>query len=174
MSSVATESLEMQERIMAFCKDGVTFGSLQRALPFVLLSKECPLTRLAGKQTAITLSAKQLEVLHNNDRVNYVYGPAGSGKSYTAALLCQMYGRDKSVYICTTMAFVEYLKFSGYKGTLIQGDEDLVREIKDGTFSDKQCIIIDDSHNFGCTKSSLKKTVQAYEGQQSHITLLVC
>ncbi len=25
-----------------------------------------------------------------------------SGKSYTATLLCQMYGRDNSVYICTT------------------------------------------------------------------------
>ncbi len=151
------ESLEMQNNIKDFRKDGVNFESLQRALALVILSKESPLQRPVGKQTSITLSLQQLEVLRNNARVNYVCGPAGSGKSYTAALLCQMHGRNKSAYICTTTAFVEYLKFSGYKGTLVQGDDDLVKEIKDGTFNNKKCIIIDDSHNFACTKLSLRK-----------------
>ena len=98
-----------------------------------------------------------MKVLLYRHKVNYVCGPAGSGKSYTATLLCQMYGRDNSVYICTTPEFVGYLKFSGYTGTLVQQDQDLLREIKGGTFESKQCIIIDDSHNFTCTKSSMKK-----------------
>ncbi len=156
VSSAVRESLEMQNHVWVICNDRVKFESLQRALALVILSKETPLKRPVGSQTAITLSVQQLEVLHNKDRVNYVSGPAGSGKSYTAALLCQMYGRDNSVYLCTTREFAEYLNFSGYKGTLVQRDQDLLKEIKVGTFRNKTCIIIDDSHNFSCTKSSMK------------------
>ncbi len=157
VSSAITESLEMQMCIWKLCTDGVKFESLQKAVAWIILLKESPLKRSIGKQTAITLSEQQVQVLHSNHRVNYVSGPAGSGKSYTAALLCQMYGRENSVYICTTEAFVGYLKFSGYNGTLVQKDQDLLREIKGGTFKSKQCIVIDDSHNFTCTKSSMKK-----------------
>ncbi len=151
------ESLEMQSHILGFCEDGVIFESLQKALAMVILSKESPLKRPVGSETAITLSSQQAEVLFNRGRVNYVCGPAGSGKSFTAAFLCNLYGKDNSVYICTTMEFVEYLKPSGYRGTLVQRDEDLVREIQDGTFKNKNCVVIDDSHNFACSKSSVKE-----------------
>ncbi len=158
VNSAVKESLDMQSHIRGFCNEKrVNFETLQRALALVILSKESPLKRPVGNQTTITLSIQQVEVLSNEERVNYVCGPTGSGKSYTAALLCQMYGKDKCVYICTTVEFMEYLKFSGYNGTLIQKDQDLVREIKSGTFKDKTCIIIDDSHNFSCRKSSMKK-----------------
>ncbi len=131
----------------------------------VMLSKDSPLKRSAGNQTAITLSLQQFEMellLKDtaNCKVKYVSGPCGSGKSYTAALLCQMHVTENSVYICTTKEYCEYLKFSGYKGTVVQRDEDLLREIKVGTFKNKTCIIIDDSHNFACTKSSMKKLFQ--------------
>ncbi len=155
--TVMKESLEMQSHIWAFCNDRVKFESLQRALALVILSKESPLRRPIGTQTAITLSIQQVEVLHNKDRVIYASGPAGSGKLYTAALLCQMYGKDNSVYICTTREFAEYLNISGYQGTVVQRDQDLLRHIKAGTFRNKACIIIDDSHNFSCTRSSMKK-----------------
>ncbi len=157
VSSAVKELLEMETHISAFCKDGVKFESLQRALALVILSKESPLKRPVGNQTTISLSTQQVQVLSSKDRVNYISGPAGSGKSYTASLLCQMYGRTDCVYICTTLEFVEYLKFSGYKGTLIQKDQDLFREIQRGTFKNKTCVIIDDSHNFACKKSSMTK-----------------
>ncbi len=151
------ESLEMQRKRLIFCDDGVDFESLRAALATVILSKESPLKRPVGDQTSITLSEQQAEVLFNKDKVIYVSGAAGSGKSYTAALLCKLYGPDKSVYICTTNEFLEYLRFSGYEGTLVQRDQDLLREIKDGTFKNKTCVVIDDSHNFTCTKASMRK-----------------
>ncbi len=147
----------MQCQILRVCGDEVNFESLQRAIAMLILSKESPLKRPVGEQTAITLSKEQLEVLFNNKRVNYVSGPAGSGKSYTAAFLYRQYGRSNSVYISTTLEFVRYLEFSGYEGTLIRTDQDLLREIRNDTFKNKTCIIIDDSHNFACSKRSVKK-----------------
>ncbi len=166
LSSEMAESLEMQKYIWNFCHHGIKFESLQRGLAWIVLSKESPLKGPVGKQTSITLSAQQVGVLFNKYRVNYISGPAGSGKSYTAALLCQMYGKDNSVYICTTTEFLEYLKYSGYPGILVQKDKHLVREIKIGTFQNKQCIIIDDSHNFACTKLSMKKLFKLLNGNR--------
>ena len=157
VSSIITESLEMQSNIWNICSDGVKFETMQRALAVIILSKDSSLKRSIAKQTAKTLSEQQVEVLYNNHRVNYVTGEVGSGKSYTAALLCQMYGRDNGVYICTTNSLLKSLEFAGYKGILVRRDQDLLKEIKRGTFGRKQCIIIDDSHNFTCTKSSMKK-----------------
>ncbi len=151
------ESLEMQGELWRVCDDPVNFESLRKVLAMVILSKESPLKRQVGDQITITLSQQQAELLLYNGRVNYVTGPAGSGKSYTAAFIYKMYGRDNSVYICTTKEFVEYLKFCGYVGTLVQSDRDLLGEIRDGAFQNKTCIIIDDCHNLACTKSSMKK-----------------
>ncbi len=153
---VAGKSSEMQNQILRFCDNEVNFELLQRALALIILSKTSPLRKPVGDETVITLSTQQLEVLCNKKRVNYVSGAAGSGKSYTATLLYNMYGRDNTVYISTTMEFAKYLEFSGYKGTLIQTDKDLLRKIRNGTFKNKTCIIVDDSHNFACTKLSMK------------------
>ncbi len=151
------ESLEIQGELRRVYNDPVNFDSLQKARAMVILSKESPLKRHVGDQTTITLSAQQAELLLYNGWVNYVTGPAGSGKSYTAAFVYKMYGRDNSVYICTTKEFVEYLRFCGYVGTLVQSDRDLLREIRNGAFKNKTCVIIDDSHNLACTKLSMKK-----------------
>ncbi len=43
------------------------------------------------------------------------------------------------------------------KGTLIQCDNDFVTEIKMGTFENKTCIVIDDSHNLACSESSFNE-----------------
>ncbi len=135
----------------------IDFKALQHALAMVILCRECPLKRCLGDEVSIVLSEQQAEALMGKGKANYIEGPAGSGKSYTAALLCQQYDKDKSVYICSTQEFVEFLKMNGYKGTLVQNDQDLLREINQGTFQQKSCIVIDDSHNFSCTKNSLKK-----------------
>ncbi len=151
------ESQEIQTCLYHINQDGVDFTSLQWALTNLILSKESPLKRCVGDHTSITLSVQQLEVLMHKAKVNYITGPAGSGKSYTAASLCKMYGKQNSVYICTTKEFLEYLKFNGYIGTLVLDDQDLLREIKSGTFENKKCVIIDDCHKFACTRTSMKK-----------------
>ena len=153
----ADEIFERQNDILPFCDEAVNFESLQRALALVILSKESPLKRHVGDRTTIALSAEQAELLLKHDKVNYVAGPAGSGKSWTASCLYNLYGKDNSVYVCTTPEFVQYLNFSGYTGTLIESDQDLLREIKSGTFKNKTCVIIDDSHNFTCSKASMEK-----------------
>ncbi len=137
--------------------DTVKFAAVQRALAMVVLSKESPLKSCLGDHSSIILSAQQAEVLMLKAKVNYVSGPAGSGKSFTAACLYRMYGKERSVYICTTKEFVKYLEFNGCGGTLVLNDEDLLKEIQNGTFDNKACVIIDDCHNFTCTRTSLKK-----------------
>ncbi len=157
VSLILSESREIQAYLNHMYQDGVDFTLLQRALTKLILSKESPLKRCIGDHTSITLSVQQAEVLMHKAKVNYIMGPAGSGKSYTGASLCKMYGKDRSVYICTTKQFLEYLKFNGYIGTLVLGDQDLSREIKSGTFENKMCVVIDDCHNFTCTRKSMKE-----------------
>ncbi len=152
-----SECQEVQAHLDHMYQDTASFELLQRTLTKIILSKESPLKRCVGDRTSITLSAQQLAVLMRKAKVNYITGPAGSGKSYTGASLCKMYGKERSVYICTTTEFLEYLKFNGCTGILVRCDQDLFREIKSGTFDNKVCIVIDDCHKFTCTKKSMKK-----------------
>ncbi len=155
------ESQEIQEHLQLHLRDQpLNFGSLQRALGKLILSKESPLKRCVDDHTTVELSAQQAEVLMHKAKVNYVSGPAGSGKSWTAVCLYRMYGKERSVYICTTRQFLEYLKFNECTGTLVKSDQDLLNEIQRGTFSDKICVIIDDCHNFTCTSKSMKELFQ--------------
>ncbi len=167
-----SESEDIQSHLCDMYHDPVDFELLQRALVKLILSKESPLKRCVGEHTSITLSAQQAEVLKDKEKVNYITGPAGSGKSYTAAFLYKLYGKERSVYICTTKAFLEYLKFNECTGTLVLGDEDLLREIKIGTFENKICVIIDDCHNFKCTKNSLKDLFHILK-KNVHMSLFV-
>ncbi len=152
-----SECQEIQEHLHDMCQNGVDVSLLQRTLTKLILSKESPLKRCVGEHTSITLSAQQAEVLMHRAKVNYITGPAGSGKSYTAVSLYKMYGKERSVYICTTKEFVEYLKFNGCAGTLMCCDQDLLKEIESGTFDNKICVVIDDCHKLMCTKKSMKK-----------------
>ncbi len=153
------ESSKMQEHLHDFYyfNNDIDFTTLQRALAGVILSRESPLTRCASEQTSILFSAKQAKAQLNSAKVNYTSGPAGCGKSWIAAEIYRQHGAEKSVYICTTEPFRDFLRFNGYRGTLIQHDHDLINEILEGNFNNKTCIIIDDSHNFLCAKSSMKE-----------------
>ena len=151
------ECQDVQRHIHHMCCEGVDFACIQQAVAKLILSKESPLKQCAGDQTSIFLTLQQAKVLMNKAKVNYITGPAGSGESYTGTFLYKMYGKERSVYICTTKEFREYLIFNRYAGTLVLDDQDLVREIKNGTFNRKICIIIDDCHKFKCTRKSMKK-----------------
>ncbi len=158
--SALEETQTMQRHLSHFYEGEVQLNSLKLALAMVVLSRESPLKRSVADHTSIVLSEQQAEVLMHKAKVNYISGPAGSGKSWTASCLYKMYGKHKSVYMCTTKAFVAYLASNDCVGTLVRCDQDLLKQIEDGTFSSKTCVIIDDSHNFLCTKSSLKKLFQ--------------
>ncbi len=156
--SLEAQSAEMQTHLHHFsCKKMVNFVTLQRALAVVILSRESPLTRCAADQASIMLSAKQAEALMGRGKVNYIEGCPGSGKSWVAVELHRMHGEENSVYVCTTEPFLEFLRFNGVSGTLIHSDNDLIAEINKGTFQNKTCIVIDDSHNFSCSLSSVKE-----------------
>ncbi len=151
------ESERMQKYLYGFCQEGVNLDFLQRSLTKLILCKESPLKRCVGDYATITLSEQQAEVLMNKAKVNYITGPAGSGKSWTAVCLYKMYGKEKSVYICTTKEFLEFLKYNECIGTLVLNDMDLLNEIRSRTFENKICVIIDDAHNFMCTRASMKE-----------------
>ncbi len=158
LTSAEAESEEMQNHLDRFtCNKSVNFKALQRALATVILSRESPLTRCVSDQASILLSAKQAEVLMHRGKVNYIQGSAGSGKSWIAVELYRMHGGDNSVYICTTETFLEFLRYNKVSGTLIHSHRDLITEIRTGTFDNKTCIIIDDSHNFSCSESSMEQ-----------------
>ncbi len=155
-TSLEAESEQMQNCLLHIFPKDNDFKIVQRALAAVILSRESRLSRCAADQTSILLSARQAEVLMHRAKVNYISGAAGSGKSWIAAEVYRMHGRNRSVYICTTGAFVQFLEFNGHRGTLIKCDMDLMAEIEKGTFWNKTCIIIDDSHNLSCSKTSMK------------------
>ncbi len=162
-----SECQNINEHLCDLYQDGIDFVSLQRVLTKLILSKESPLKRRLGEHTSITLSVQQAEVLMHKAKVTYIAGPAGSGKSYTAASLYNMYGAKSSVYICTTNEFMAYLKFNGCTGTLVLGDQDLLREIKSGTFENKLCVIIDDCHKFTCTRKSMSKLFEVLKKKRN-------
>ncbi len=151
------ECQEVQKHLRHMFHRGVDFVCLQQAVARLILSKESPLKRCVGDHTSIMLTVQQAEVLMHKAKVNYITGPAGSGKSYTGTFIYKMYGKKKSVYICTTKEFLHYLKFNGCTGSLVLGDQDLLREIENGTFDNKICVVIDDCHKLECTRKSMKK-----------------
>ncbi len=154
---VLSETQETPKTSLNLANETIDFVTLQQALAMVILSKESPLKRCADDHTSIMLSSQQAEVLMHKEKVNYICGPAGSGKSLTAICLYKMYGKDHSVYICTTKEYMEFLKFNECTGTRVSCDQELLVEIKRGNFENKTCIIIDDCHNFTCSRASLGK-----------------
>ncbi len=151
------ESAEMQDHLHSFSRNSFNFKTLQEALARVILLRESPLRRCASDQASIHLSAAQAQTLMKRAKVNYIPGAAGCGKSYVATELYKLHGAKHCVYICTTESFLKYLEFNGFSGTLIQCDHDLITAIDRGTFQEKTCIIIDDCHNFSCSKTSMEK-----------------
>ncbi len=133
------------------------FKSLQNAIARTILDQKTCLNTRIGEQLSVTLSMQQAIVMIKEVQVNYISGPAGSGKSLIALQLYRRYGRRSSVYICTSSPFMEYLKFNGCEGLLVHDDDHLCKHIDDGKFQNKTCVIIDDSHNLGCSRTSLKK-----------------
>ncbi len=155
--TILNSSVELQTMVSNFCHENDKFESLQKAIGLSMLFKESSMKCCIGDQLSVVLSDQQAQALLQQVQVNYICGPAGSGKSLIALQVYKSHGREESVYICTTLPFVRFLEFNGCEGLLIQNDSQLLDHIRQGTFKDKACVIIDDSHNLTCSKRSLKK-----------------
>ncbi len=158
--AILNTSAELQNIVSDFCHENGKFESLQKAIVFTMLFKESSMKCCIGDQLSVVLSDQQAQALLQQVQVNYICGPAGSGKSLIALHVYKSHGSEESVYICTTLPFVRFLEFNGCEGSLIQNDEQMLDHIRKGTFKDKTCVIIDDSHNLKCSKRSLKKLFQ--------------
>ncbi len=134
-----------------------SFKCLQTSIALLLLSKESLMKTCIGNQLSLKLSMKQARAIIKGAKVNYITGPAGSGKTLCGISLYRTYGGDCSIYICTTVPLLQYLKYNECIGTLIRSDEDLCHHIAHGTFRNIKCVVIDDSHNLTCTRCSLEK-----------------
>ncbi len=133
------------------------FGTLQRGIALLLLAKESHIKNCAGDQIGVKLSAKQAMTLLNRKRVTYISAAPGTGKTFCGISLYREFGKDYSVYMCTTQPLLQYVRYNGCEGTLVLNDEDLCRNIDIGTFDNKKCVIIDESHQLRCSKVSLEK-----------------
>ena len=169
---ILEEFQKMQNKRSQVCPNTGKFETLQRAIASMLLSKESSLKRCIGDQVSVTLSKEQSKLLMKDVQVNYVMGPAGSGKSLVAMSLYRMNGPGQSVYICTTEPFLEYLRYNGCVGTLVKCDHDLCWEIEKGAFNNTNCVIIDDSHNLNCTMKSLEELFKVLH-KNRYMTLFV-
>ncbi len=133
------------------------FELLRRSIALLVLSKESIIKTCVGNQMSLKLSAKQAQVLLKHTRVNCIAGPPGSGKTLCGWSVYREFGRKESVYICPSQSLIGYLRHNGCDAILVENDHDLSQHIDRGTFENKKCVVINESHHLKCTRASLKK-----------------
>ncbi len=136
-----------------------TFEAVRRCIALLLLSQTSPVKTCAGNQMSVKFSAKQAQTLLEikSRKVSYVSCPPGTGKTLCGLALYREFGKDHSVYLCPTEPLSRYLRHNGCEAKLVRDDEELDSQIKDGTFKNKTCVIIDESHRLRCSKAGLGK-----------------
>ncbi len=148
------------------------FDELKRGLALLLLSRESSIRNCVGDAMSVRLSAVQAQTLLQRQRVTYVSSPPGTGKTLCGISLYREYGRERAVYICTIQPLLQYLRYNGCDGTLVHSDQDLNDHIEQGTFKNKQCVIIDESHQLRCSKSCLEKLFWIVEKKRMYLFVL--
>ncbi len=133
------------------------FHALQHSIALLLLSKQTSVSNCIGEQMSLALSAKQVKTLVDRKKVTYISSPPGTGKTLCGISLYREYGKQGSVYICPTQPLIQYLRYNGCDAILVQTDKDLCSHIEHGTFANKKCVVIDESHHLQCTRESWKK-----------------
>ncbi len=141
-----------QDSLCYLFLDENTFDVVKRGIARLLLSQKSHINNCAGEQLSVKLSANQAQTLLKikKNRVSYVSSAPGTGKTLCALALYEDFGKELSVYICPTEPLLQYLTYNGCEATLVKNDGDLYRGIKQGTFDNKKCVIIDESHHLRC------------------------
>ncbi len=130
---------------------------LQQCIASLLLWKETPITNYAGQQMRLTLSNTQADFLLRRQKVTYISSPPGTGKTLCGIYLYRDYGKHASVYICPTAPLIQYLQHNGCDAIFVQTDENLNSHITRGTFENKKCVVIDESHKLQWSRASWEK-----------------
>ncbi len=149
----------MQEFLCSTFKGMGTFDSVKRCMALLLLTQESPIKTCAGHQLSVKLSANQAKELLKikSKKVAYVSSAPGTGKTFCGLALYGDFGKERSVYICPTEPLLHYLRYNGCEATLVRNDKDLYQHMTGGTFDNKVCVIIDESHRLRCSKESLRE-----------------
>ncbi len=161
-----------QDMLYSLFLERSNFEELQRGIAMLLLSRESSITSCVGDAMSVQLSGMQAQTLLERQRVTYVSSPPGTGKTLCGISLYREYGREKAVYICTTKPLLQYLRYNGCDGTLVRSDQDLCDQIELGTFEDKQCVIIDESHHLKCSKHCLGELFRILEENRMYLFVL--
>ncbi len=150
---------DMQKFVCLTFNDAGTFDDVKRCIALLLLSQESLIKTCVGNEVSVKLSAQQAETLLKIKRkkVSYVSSAPGTGKTLCGLALYRDFGRKHSVYICPTEPLLHYLRYNGCEATLVRSDEELKSVIERGTFANKRCVIIDESHRLRCSKVGLEK-----------------
>ncbi len=130
------------------------FGGLQQCIASLVLSKDTPIKTCVGHEMSLRLSAEQARTLLEKNKVTYISSPPGTGKTLCGITLYKEYGKQRSVYICPTQPLIQYLHYNGCEGTFVQTGKDLRSHIERGTFANKKCIVIDESHHLQWSRES--------------------
>ncbi len=146
-----------QEMVYPKFHEKDNFAGLRQGIASLVLWKETPINNCVGHEMSVQLSAEQARTLLRRNKVTYVSAPPGTGKTLCGLSLYREYGGERSVYICPAPSLIQYLRYNGCEGILVQTDEDMSSHIKHGTFSDKKCVVIDESHHLQCSRSSWEK-----------------
>ncbi len=148
----------MQTFLCSAFNDKNTFDAIRQSIALLFLSQESAIKNCAGNQLSVTLSAQQAQTLLEirSKKVSYVSSAPGTGKTLCGLNLYRDYGREHCVYICPTEPLLYYLRHNGCDATLVRNDAELNRQVKCGTFENKECVIIDESHRLRCCKAGLE------------------
>ncbi len=138
-----------------------SFDDVKRSIAQLLLSQRSHINNCAGEHLSVRLSAKQADTLLKmkikRKRVWYISSAPGTGKTLCGLSLYKDFGKEHSVYISPTKPLIQFLRYNECEATLVRNDEELHSEIENGTFREKHCVIIDESHHLGCSKQCLKE-----------------
>ncbi len=148
---------QIQDFLCSVLTDKDAFDDIKQSIALLLLSQESPIKTCAGNQLSVKLSAQQAQTLLNikSRKVAYVSSPPGTGKTLCGLALYRDFGKEHSVYISPTIPLLHYLRYNGCEATLVRDDEELFHQMKCGTFDNKVCVVIDESHRLRCSKRCL-------------------
>ncbi len=159
---------ETQDFLCSVFLEQGSFDAVKRGIARLLLSQNSHINNCAGEHLSVRLSAKQAQTLLKikKNRVSYVSSAPGTGKTLCALALYGEFRKEFSVYICPTEPLLQYLRYNGCEATLVRNDRELRGEIRQGTFDNKTCVIIDESHHLRCSKECLRELFWILKNQK--------